>query len=71
MGTPDCCHERVLQDLDLAAGSAGGAPVFIIGAEAGGGDGYHPSGRQRDRRAQEDHLDCGCGCPTSSPAGGR
>jgi hypothetical protein len=31
VGTADCCHERVLQDLDLAAGSAGGAPVFIIG----------------------------------------
>src|SRR6266702_6805121 len=27
VGTPDCCCERVLQDLDLVAGSAGGAPV--------------------------------------------
>ena len=27
VGTPDCCCERVSQDLDLVAGSAGGAPV--------------------------------------------
>src|SRR5258708_27575407 len=32
VGTPDCCYERVLQDLDLVAGSAGGVPVSIIGA---------------------------------------
>ena len=31
VGTPDCCCERVLQDLDLVAGSAGGAPVSIGG----------------------------------------
>jgi len=32
VGTPDCCYERVVQDLDLVAGSAGGVPVSIIGA---------------------------------------
>jgi hypothetical protein len=32
VGTPDCCYERVLQDLDLVAGPAGGVPVSIIGA---------------------------------------
>src|SRR5215470_14645451 len=26
VGTPDCCCERVLQDLDLVAGSVGGGP---------------------------------------------
>ena len=31
VGTPDCCCERVSQDLDLVAGSAGGAPVSSIG----------------------------------------
>src|SRR5215470_16493615 len=33
VGTPDCCCERVLQDLDLAAGSAGGAPVSGVGGQ--------------------------------------
>ena len=36
VGTPDCCCERVSQDLDLVAGSAGGAPVSIIGGRQGG-----------------------------------
>src|SRR6266851_2095089 len=31
VSAPDCCCERVLQDLDLAAGSAGGAPVLVVG----------------------------------------
>src|SRR5262249_16119692 len=31
VGTPDCCCERVLQDLDLVAGSAGGVPISSIG----------------------------------------
>src|SRR4249919_2742950 len=31
VGTPDCCCERVLQDLDLVAGSAGGAPYPVSG----------------------------------------
>jgi hypothetical protein len=26
VSTPDCCYERVLQDSDLVAGSAGGVP---------------------------------------------
>src|SRR6516225_2048901 len=56
VGTPDCCCERVSQDLDLVAGSAGGAPVPIIGPLQGGGDGYRSSARRRDRRAQEGHL---------------
>ena len=30
VGTPDCCYERVLQDLDLAEGSAGGVPVYPV-----------------------------------------
>ena len=30
VGTPDCCCERASQDLDLVAGSAGGAPVSSI-----------------------------------------
>jgi len=29
VGTPDCCRERVLQDLDLVAGSAGGGPYRV------------------------------------------
>ncbi len=37
VGTPDCCCERVLQDLDLVAGSAGGVPVCSIGGLQGGG----------------------------------
>jgi hypothetical protein len=36
VGTPDCCCERVLQDLDLAAGSAGGTPVSGSGGRQGG-----------------------------------
>src|SRR5580693_8102005 len=36
VGTPDCCCERVSQDLDLVAGSAGGAPVSSIGGRQGG-----------------------------------
>jgi len=31
VSTPDCCCERVLQDSDLVAGSAGGAPGSVIG----------------------------------------
>lgn len=31
MSAPDCCYERVLQVSDLAAGSAGGAPVLVVG----------------------------------------
>src|SRR5271165_196646 len=31
VGTPDCCCERVSQDLDLVAGSAGGAPYPVSG----------------------------------------
>ncbi len=34
VGIPDCCYERVSQDLDLVAGSAGGTPVSSI-REAG------------------------------------
>ncbi len=36
VGTPDCCCERVSQDLDLVAGSAGGVPVSSIGGRQGG-----------------------------------
>jgi hypothetical protein len=36
VGTPDCCCERVSQDLDLVAGSAGGAPLSSIGGRQGG-----------------------------------
>src|SRR6516165_11331938 len=56
VGTPDCCCERVLQDLDLVAGSAGGVPVSGIGDGRGGGGGYRPSARRGDRRAQEGGL---------------
>src|SRR5260370_37004415 len=71
VGTPDCRYERVLQDLDLAAGSAGGVPVSSIGAEAGGGDGYRPSARRRDRRAQEGDLGRGPAAgPGDRPADG-
>src|SRR5258708_36146570 len=71
VGTPDCRYERVLQDLDLAAGSAGGVPVSSIGAEAGGGDGYRPSARRRDRRAQEGDLGRGpADGPGARPAHG-
>ena len=31
MSAPDCCFERVLQDSDLVANSAGGAPVSVVG----------------------------------------
>ena len=31
MSAPDCCCERVLQDSDLVANSAGGAPVSVVG----------------------------------------
>src|SRR2546430_11700187 len=61
VGTPDCCCERVSQDLDLVAGSAGGAPVSSIGESREVGDGGHPSAGSRDRRAQED-------CPGGGPA---
>src|ERR1017187_4855380 len=45
VGTPDCCCERVLQDLDLVAGSAGGAPVSIGGGSREGAmDIVHPRG---------------------------
>src|ERR1700723_20638 len=64
VGTPDCCCERVLQDLDLVAGSAGGAPESSTGGRQGGGRGYRPSARRRDRRAQEGGLGRG-------PAAGR
>jgi hypothetical protein len=43
VGTPDCCCERVSQDLDLVAGSAGGVPVSSIGGSRQAGDGYRPS----------------------------
>ena len=56
MGTPDCCCERVSQDLDLVAGSAGGAPVSIIGGRQEAGHGDRLSAGRRCRCAQEGHL---------------
>src|SRR3974377_878277 len=56
VGTPDCCCERVSQDLDLVARSAGGAPVSGIGGRQEAGDGYRPSAGRRARRAQEGGL---------------
>src|ERR1017187_1200899 len=64
VGTPDCCCERVLQDLDLVAGSAGGVPYPCGGVAGGGGGGYRPSAGRGDRRAQEGDLGRG-------PAAGR
>jgi hypothetical protein len=42
VGTPDCCCERVLQDLDLVAGAAGGVVLAIWGAGGGVMDIVHP-----------------------------
>src|SRR5215469_18115857 len=56
VGTPDCCCERVSQDLDLVAGSAGGVPVSSIGGSREAGDGYRPSAGRWARRAQEGGL---------------
>ena len=56
VGTPDCCCERVSQDLDLVAGSAGGAPVSIIGGRQEAGHGDRLSAGRRCRCAQEGRL---------------
>src|SRR5215471_20952978 len=61
VGTPDCCYERVSQDLDLVLAPRAARPYPVSGAEAGGGDGYRPSARRRDRRAQEGGLGRGAG----------
>jgi len=56
VSAPDCCCERVLQDSDLVAGSAGGVPCPGGGAEAAGagaGPGRH--GVQDEDRARAGH----------------
>src|SRR5215831_2139123 len=75
VGTPDCCCERVSQDLDLVRAPRAACPYPVSGAEAGGGGGYRPSARRWDRRAQEDDLGRGPGArrcarpkPSSNPA---
>ena len=65
MGTPDCCCERVSQDLDLVAGSAGGAPVSIIGGRQEAGHGDRLSAGRRCRCAQEGRLGGGAAWATA------
>src|SRR5260370_39630920 len=71
VGTPDCCCERVSQDLDLGAGSAGGAPGSKYQGRQAGGEWISFIRASPASTCIGRSPGCGAGGPGPNPATGR